>query len=213
MTIAWLNAQPHPHKIVVAGNHDILLDKSCDREDKAESQRERLNWGKCIYLENDAVTVTCANGRRLKIYGSPLSPCHGNWAFQYPRNQDKWSGTVPNDTDVLVTHGPPFGHLDLMRLGCVHLLHQLWCIRPLLHVFGHVHEGYGQEWVVFDRLQKAYERTLLEGGVLNLLVVLKEMMLVSFCRAESVAGSQLVNASMAGGLRDDERRRPVTVVI
>lgn len=62
------------------------------------------------------MTITCANDRRLKIYGSPLSPRHGNWAFQY-RNQDDWSGAVLENIDILVTHGPPFGHLDLMRLG------------------------------------------------------------------------------------------------
>lgn len=165
MAITWLNSQPHPHKIVVAGNRDILLDKSCDRDDKAAIERKGLDWDEYLYLENDMATITCDNGRRLKIYGSPFSPRHGNWAFQYPRNQDVWSGVVPDDIDILVTRCPPLGHLDLMKLGCVHLLHQLWRIRPLLHVFGHIHEGYGQEWVVFDKLQKAYERSLSEGGV------------------------------------------------
>lgn len=67
--------------------------------------------------------------------------------------------------------------------------------------------------MVFDKLRTAYERTLSvsEGGVLNLLV-LKEM-LVSLRRAERAVGSRLVNASIVGGLRDDERRRPVAVVI
>lgn len=87
-SIAWLNSQPHPHKIVVAGNHDRLLDRNCSRSKKATVERKGLDWGDCIYLDNDTTTITCTNGRRLKIYGSPLSPRHGNWAFQYPRDQD-----------------------------------------------------------------------------------------------------------------------------
>lgn len=192
------------YQIVVAGNHDISLQRTC-------VSKEVPDWGDCIYLENEAKTITCTNGRQLKIYGSPLSPRHGNWPFQYPRTEDIWSETVPDDTDIVITHGPPFGHLDL-NFGCHHLLREIWRVRPLLHVFGHIHEGYGHEWTVFDGLQKAYERVLAKGGVLNLLVVLKEM-LVSFCRAERVAACQLVNPAIMGGLRDDERRQPVTVVI
>ncbi|KAM5352369.1 hypothetical protein ACJ41O_005092 [Fusarium nematophilum] len=212
-TISWLSSQPHPHKILVAGNHDILLDKACDRLGTAAAERAELDWGDCIYLEDEATTITCANGRRFKIYASPLTPRHGNWAFQYPRSQDVWAGTVPEDTDILVTHGPPLAHLDLLRLGCIHLLGELWRVRPLLHVFGHVHEGHGHERVRFDPLQEAYERTVYaRGGIVNMLVVAKEF-LDQLCRGSVVARTQLVNAAMVGGLRDDERRRPATVVI
>ena len=199
------------YQIIVAGNHDILLQRARHCTKISEAGKEVLDWGDCIYLENEAKTITCTNGRQLKIYGSPLSPRHGNWPFQYPRTKDIWSETVPDDTDIVITHGPPFGHLDL-NFGCHHLLREIWRVRPLLHIFGHIHEGYGHEWTVFDGLQKAYERVLAKGGVLNLLVVLKEM-LVSFCRAESVAACQLVNPAIMGGIRDDERRQPVTVVL
>ncbi|SCO77617.1 related to phosphoesterases [Fusarium oxysporum] len=212
-TIAWLNSQPHTHKVVVAGNHDLLLDQGCDRRGQAAAEGECLDWGDCIYLENETTTVTCDSGRSLKIYGCPLSPRHGNWSFQYPRSKDVWSGTVPNDIDVLVTHGPPFAHLDL-NLGCYYLLQALWRTRPLLHVFGHVHEGYGQESVVFDRLQKTYEKALCDGNLWSLMKLFKEFLRSLPTRKKQVTTTcQLVNPAMVGGLRDNEKRQPIKVII
>jgi predicted phosphodiesterase len=214
--VSWLRTQPHPVKIVVAGNHDLLLDASCDSRrgaGDAVAQRKAIDWGSIIYLENSEATITCPNGRRLRVYGSPRSPRHGNWAFQYPRGEDVWAGAVPQGIDVLVTHGPPRAHLDLLRLGCRHLLRELWRVRPRLHVFGHVHEGAGTEWLQFDKLQDAYERTVLAGGGLwNLMRTLKEFIRALFCPTTE-AKCLLVNPSIVGGLRDNERRRPVKVVI
>ncbi|KAH7255833.1 Metallo-dependent phosphatase-like protein [Fusarium redolens] len=212
-TIAWLNSQPHTHKIIIAGNHDILLDKGCDRREGDAVIEEAINWGDCIYLQNETTTITCSNGRSLKIYGSPLSPRYGNWSFQYPRSQDVWSGTTPNDIDVLVTHGPPFAHLDL-NLGCYYLLQELWRIRPLLHVFGHAHEGYGQESVVFDRLQKTYEKALCDGNLWSLMKVFKEFLRsLPMRKKQATTHCQLVNSAMVGGLRDNEKREPIKVII
>ncbi|RJE17653.1 Calcineurin-like phosphoesterase, partial [Aspergillus sclerotialis] len=165
-SVNWLRTQSHPIKVVIAGNHDFLLDASRDNSssssDKAAaaaaaaaSERESIDWGDIIYLENKETTITCPNGRNLRIYGSPFSPRHGNWAFQYPRGYDIWSSIrIPEGIDILVTHAPPRAHLDLLGLGCVYLLRALWRVRPRVHVFGHVHEGAGVEWVLFDRLQE-----------------------------------------------------------
>ncbi|KAJ5417117.1 uncharacterized protein N7487_000667 [Penicillium crustosum] len=163
-TLAWLRAQPHPTKIVVAGNHDMLLDIARDNSDQAIAERAQIDWGEIIYLENQETTVSCANGRQLKIYGSPLTARYGNWAFQYPRDEDVWTGSVPDGVDVLITHGPPRGHLDLLNMGCAHLLRELWRVKPKLHVFGHVHAGAGTEWILFDVLEEAYERTIVARG-------------------------------------------------
>jgi 3',5'-cyclic AMP phosphodiesterase CpdA len=81
--LAWLRAQPHAHKIVIAGNHDQLLDPSRDDSvGRSTDVRASLDWGDITYLHDSSTTVTCANGRRLRIYGSPWSPRHGSWAFQ-----------------------------------------------------------------------------------------------------------------------------------
>lgn len=111
----WINSLPHAHKIVIAGNHDLLLDQTFQPRESAA--RESIVWGNIIYLNNKTTTITTANGRRLKVYGSPQSKRHGNWAFQYPHTQDVWRGQIPTDVDILITHTPPKTHLDL-NLGC-----------------------------------------------------------------------------------------------
>lgn len=216
--LTWLSNQPFQHKIVVAGNHDCILDRSWnisrhERQGKVPTDPAQLDWGDITYLENSSATLTCANGRRLRVYGSPLSPQHGNWAFQYPRKDDVWSELVPDDVDILVTHAPPRGHLDLIHIGCVHLLRTLWRTRPALHVFGHVHEGYGKEWLQFDGLQNAYERVVVAGGgVGNLLRVLCEFV-QSWVRTPTEPQCLLVNPAIVGGLGEDVRRDPVRVVM
>lgn len=219
-TLAWLRDQCYPIKIVVAGNHDLLLDATHDgstsstKKETALAERESLDWGDIIYLENEERIVTCSSGRQLRVYGSPYSPKHGNWAFQYPRSQDVWSSTIPEGIDILITHGPPRAHLDLLSLGCVHLLKTLWRVRPRLHVFGHVHEGAGTEWLLFDALQEKYERTVVVGGGFwNLMAVAWEFGRGIFGRRDVEAKCLLVNPSVVGGLRDDERRGAVRVVI
>ncbi|KAF1789091.1 Metallo-dependent phosphatase-like [Phytophthora cactorum] len=84
------------------------------------------------------------------FYGTPWQPEFCNWAFNLPRGDDllkKWRH-IPTDTDVLITHTAPVGHGDLVgyqRVGCADLLREVETrVRPKLHVFGHVHEGYGR---------------------------------------------------------------------
>ncbi|KAL1891184.1 hypothetical protein Sste5346_007817 [Sporothrix stenoceras] len=217
-TLAWLRRQPHSVKIVVAGNHELLLDAN-QRGRRPEDERlySALDWGDIVYLENEETTITCPrNGRQLRVYGSPLSPRHGNWAFQYPPAHDAWSHQHPPISpgiDILITHAPPKAHLDL-ELGCVHLLRTLWRVRPKLHVFGHVHEGAGTEWVQFTALQVAYEQTVVDkGGLFNLGWVLFYFLQDYFWPAPTTNKCLLVNAAMVGGLRDDEIRRPVQAVL
>ncbi|KAI0204248.1 Metallo-dependent phosphatase [Astrocystis sublimbata] len=207
--IEWLREQPHPIKIAIAGNHDVLLDPGKENDD----ERNRIDWGDIMYLQDSSATITCPNGRRLNVYGNPRSRRNGNWAFQYPRGENVWANSVPDNTDILITHGPPRAHLDLTTIGCDNLLRELWRVHPTLHVFGHVHEGYGHEWVQFDKLQHFYERTVLDGGgICNLLHVLSAFVF-SFFTPPLRATSQLVNPSIVGGLRDDVRRKPIRVVI
>eukprot|EP01012_Entosiphon_sulcatum_P003705 TRINITY_DN11286_c0_g1_i1.p1 TRINITY_DN11286_c0_g1~~TRINITY_DN11286_c0_g1_i1.p1 ORF type:complete len:283 (+),score=22.61 TRINITY_DN11286_c0_g1_i1:528-1376(+) len=148
----WLASVPCKHKIVIAGNHDVTLDS-----DFYEQKWKRFHKTKqsteaacdavrnCIYLRDSLVEV-----EGFKIYGSPYQPEFAEWAFNLPRGpalRNKWS-LIPEGTDVLVTHGPPMGHGDLClfggyRCGCEDLLKRIEEVRPKLHVFGHVHEGYG----------------------------------------------------------------------
>ncbi|KAF9885375.1 hypothetical protein FE257_012993 [Aspergillus nanangensis] len=208
-TVDWLQSQPHSTKIVVAGNHDVYLDQDYHHD---SSDKRTVQWGDIIYLQNSETTITCSNGRRLRIYGSPYSPRNGNWAFQYPRSKDAWDD-IPEGIDILITHCPPRAHLDLLNFGCVHLLRHLWRVRPRLHVFGHVHEGAGREWLQFNALQKAFEQSVIsKGGLWNLMAVIKEFVYLLFYPITE-SKCLLVNAAIIGGLRDDKRRQPIKVII
>lgn len=132
----WLAAQPHPHKVVIAGNHDRCMEADVALGD-------RLFAG-ATYLLDRAATVA-----GLRFYGSPWQPEFLSWAFNLPRGEPLrrvWD-KIPDGTDVLVTHGPPFGVLDRTYdgrpVGCEELRAALARVRPRLHVFGHIHEGAG----------------------------------------------------------------------
>ena len=135
----WLAGLPHSHKLVIAGNHDLLFER-----DPREARR-RLRHA--VYLENAAADVA-----GLRFWGSPVTPVIPEMAFSAGRLRDRrayWS-KLPEKVDVLLTHGPPFGTLDQQHilgdhLGCRELTRAVLRAQPRLHVFGHVHGGWGQQ--------------------------------------------------------------------
>lgn len=133
----WLGTLPHPYKIVIAGNHDFYFEK--------EPQKAKELLTNAIYLNDSGIEI-----EGFKIWGSPISPQFHHWAFNRQRGAEirqHWA-LIPADTDILITHCPPYGILDQtdthQHEGCRDLLdivqHQ---IQPCLHVFGHIHEAYG----------------------------------------------------------------------
>lgn len=133
---AWLAAQPHAHKIVVAGNHDFLFER--------EPERARELLGDVHYLLDSGVEAA-----GLSFWGSPWQPWFHEWAFNLRRGpalEEVWA-RAPSGVDVLVTHTPPLGVLDRTndgrRVGCEALREALPRIAPRLHVFGHIHEAAG----------------------------------------------------------------------
>ena len=132
----WLGDLPHRHKVVIAGNHDFCFER--------QSTEMVTLLTNCIYLFDEAITLD-----GLIFYGSPWQPWFHDWAFNLDRGAElraKWE-QIPAKTDVLITHGPPVGHGDLTSegelAGCVDLLDVVVEKRPFLHIFGHIHEGYG----------------------------------------------------------------------
>ena len=97
--VDWLNALPHNHKVVIARNHDLLLAQERSRANRGGSTVGEIEWGSVIYLKDSSTTLILGD-RKLRIYGSPRSPCSWNWASQYPRANDVWRGTIPPDTDI-----------------------------------------------------------------------------------------------------------------
>ena len=213
-TLDWLKDQPHQFKVVIAGNHELLLDP---QKGLSNTERTSLNWHDIIYLQDCGKSLCFESGRVLNLYGSPWTRKHGNWAFEYPRGVDKWTKTIPKATDILITHMPPFGHLDLDGLGDEHLLGEVQRVRPLLHVFGHFHAGYGKDVLLYDSIEAIYEAAMrCHAGLWG---ILKMSCCIAWVRMAR-RGTQsyphhtvLVNAAMVGGLRDTEIRTPVTVRI
>lgn len=132
----WLARLPHPHKVVIAGNHDFLFEHR-------PSEARRLITA-AVYLEDELVEVG-----GLRVWGSPWQPRFFDWAFNLDRGEplrEKWAA-IPPGIDVLLTHGPPYGILDRVaggdHVGCQDLLEAVERVRPRWHVFGHIHEAYG----------------------------------------------------------------------
>ena len=145
----WFNnLGNYDHKVFIAGNHDRLF------EDKPEEIKGLLTGYKNIdYLRDELIKVG-DDEQMVKIYGSPWQPEFYNWAFNLPRNgvdlEEKWFN-IPNSTDILITHGPPWGHCDVtpygnLNVGCELLRVRVDELKPKIHVFGHVHSGYGYKF-------------------------------------------------------------------
>jgi len=132
----WLAYLPHKYKIIIAGNHDWAFQRQHDVTVD--------HLGDVIYLQDDMIEI-----EGLKIYGSPWQPEFCSWAFNLPRGdaiKQKWD-MIPENIDVLVTHGPPKNILDEVdegtNEGCEELEKAVRRVKPKYHIFGHIHEGYG----------------------------------------------------------------------
>lgn len=159
--IEWYGRLPIKEKILIAGNHDFCF----ENEHNAELRQTCIDNG-IHYLEDSGVTID-----GVKFWGSPVTPRFFDWAFNRERSEkeyqhrkdvygnaklikDHWD-LIPLDTNVLITHGPPLDVLDLVErkgsinlganVGCEELANKIKELKDLkLHVFGHIHSGYGQ---------------------------------------------------------------------
>ena len=142
--LAWLTSQPHKVKLLVAGNHDRVLQTN-------PILAESLIPPAITYLRDNAVIVD-----GVKFYGSPWQPEFHDWAFNLPRGSQLarvWKN-IPDNTDVLITHGPAYGTCDMVepylgiRSGCMDLRDRILKLPQLqLHICGHIHEGYGMGYI------------------------------------------------------------------
>jgi Icc-related predicted phosphoesterase len=173
----WFNLQPATQKVMIAGNHDFFFDielRSKTRRHSWESAPEEAvakmlaKYPHIHYLNDSGVNLYGVN-----IWGSPVQPAFGQWAFNRVRNTEintdgstvylgptiggiepHWA-KAPKNTDIFLGHGPPFGHGDLLahkfrrsgeypRVGCVDMLNAINRVQPQIVAFGHIHEGYSK---------------------------------------------------------------------
>lgn len=166
-----------PLKIVIAGNHDFSLDDSAfeqkiieasrlaqeDLDDSIKTEygdygdaRRLLNEARdqgIIFLEEGSYQFTLDNGALLRVYASPYTPTTGSssdWGFQY---SGAHQFAIEKGTDIVVTHGPPHGIMDMTaereRVGCPQLFAAVARAQPKLHCFGHVHSSWGAKLVAW----------------------------------------------------------------
>jgi Icc-related predicted phosphoesterase len=137
---AWLERVPAREVVLVAGNHDQSIER----------------WGppdglRCHYLEDTGIEL-CG----LKLWGTPWQPWFYDWAFNAPRRDgeaflaSKFE-LIPDDTDVVICHGPPRGFGDHTgpadgqpHVGSTALVEALERVQPRLMLCGHIHSGYGR---------------------------------------------------------------------
>ena len=118
----WLRAQPHPVKILIAGNHDHAMAQ-------LGTARVQAIFHGSTYLEDSGAEIPVQGGGKLAVWGSPLSAGHSkNDAFQ--SEYSKRLAALPKRCDILLTHGP------LQE-------QQLLTVAPRLHVCGHIHAKHG----------------------------------------------------------------------
>lgn len=144
----WYGSRPHKYKILVAGNHDWCF------ESNPEGIQQECDKRGIILLNDESVLI-----EGVRFHGSPVQPWFHDWAFNRKRGAEikaHWD-LIPTDVDVLVTHGPPYYYRDLtpdhydrpsQHVGCQDLLLAVERTQPQVHIFGHIHNGYGTQWHV-----------------------------------------------------------------
>jgi Icc-related predicted phosphoesterase len=149
----WYDSIPgYDKKVFIAGNHDRMFEN--DPEEVKEILKQYPN---IIYLQDESYEIyDLETDKSIKLYGSPWQPEFYSWAFNLQRNSLQLSGkweAIPDDTDILITHGPAWGSVDTVagrpwdNLGCELLAERIQRFRPKIHVCGHIHSGYGVETI------------------------------------------------------------------
>lgn len=142
--VNYFKKLPYEKIILTAGNHDWGFQKNPENILPLfdDEKFEILINSHCEY-------------KGFKFFGSPYCPKFGNWAF-YPSEEIRkqtWNN-IDNDTDIIITHCPPYRIMDKVNnnfaglddyCGCNHLRNRIMEIKPKIHLFGHIHEGYGKQ--------------------------------------------------------------------
>jgi len=148
---SWFSSQPHKFKVCIAGNHELSLDPNhYNRNNILKIIKKYTDADPNLhYLEDSGVNIEGIN-----IYGSPASPWFHSWAWNYHRGEaiaEVWK-KIPSSTNLLITHGPIMNVLDgaprgidsVEHVGCKDLADRIVELPELkVHVFGHIHAGYG----------------------------------------------------------------------
>lgn len=142
----WLNKQEAGYIVSVQGNHELWVEKNF-QEAKAIAEKECPG---VFFMEEGPIDI-----EGLKLWCSAMTPEFYSWAYNRRRGPDikrHWD-SIPDDVNILITHGPPAGILDVVynvdgtpkeRVGCHDLYDRVMGLKDLKHhIFGHIHSSYG----------------------------------------------------------------------
>lgn len=139
----YSEVQGFDYRILIAGNHDGYV-KTVGRDEFYKHCEEKG----IIYLQDTSVVL-----HGIKFWGSPMSNEFGPWPFMASDLElDKYWQKIPDDTNVLITHGPAFGkcddvHQDIAQpnVGSKTLEIKTRELKELTHHFvGHIHDSCGE---------------------------------------------------------------------
>jgi hypothetical protein len=197
-------------KLIIAGNHDVDLDEAWVRKnaEDGEENEDVDDSKKCVdlmksheiegvyYLDEGRHEFELEDGKRISLWESPYTPEFNGYAFAYGKEENRFLD-IPEDIDILITHGPPSltdegAHsLDVNakgdRCGCKMLGEVAKRVKPRLHCFGHVHEGRGAVVVQWSEIGDGNEivEILPDDGTV-----------LSVSKEEKRSRSMLVNAAV-----------------
>lgn len=142
----WLDEQNAAHIISVQGNHETWVEKNFG------AARDIAREACCAvhFMEEGPLEI-----EGIKIWCAAITPWFMDWAWNVHRGPDikrHWD-LIPEDTNILITHGPPHGILDVVphidgspkeRVGCHDLKDRIAIVKPDIHIFGHIHHSHGE---------------------------------------------------------------------
>ena len=230
--LKFLGAFDAELKLFMAGNHDLELDQRywashLGEDDEVEDHVKATDIvrGKlaaeagATYLQEGTHCFTLSNGAAFTIYASPYSPAFCDWAFSYDNCEDRFNKSNEVDdgiesiaedpipsfplVDIVMTHGPPKGILDMCsqgNVGCGKLLRALQRARPRMHCFGHIHEANGMRIIEWE----SEETGRLDQGIKHDSPFENRYPIATHVSIRYGQQSLLVNAAVM-----DEKNRPV----
>jgi Icc-related predicted phosphoesterase len=173
--LEWMSSLRHiKYKIFVPGNHDTSFEKGLIK---------RFQYPNIIFLVDETITIKekllfGLKSRNIKIHGSPFTPTFGTgWAYNCKRSKiyKHWE-MIPDDTDILITHGPPKYISDytvdfdrnIINVGDKSLLNKVLEIQPKFHIFGHVHDEKGHYNNGVKTLGNKCKTTFINASIVDL---------------------------------------------
>lgn len=144
--LKWFLDLNYQYKIFIGGNHDSFL------EENSRKEIQSILPENCYYLRHSGIKI-----ENLKFWGVPMFVSEDIDGSYFEKIKQ-----IPKNIDVLITHNPPLGILDLdgkINFGCPELRNKTFEIKPKFHLFGHIHNAYG--------IEKSKSTTFINSSVLN----------------------------------------------